>query len=1137
MEAYRWKKKNLLLLLVLPLLLAVLTGTVQGETRRIVLDPPPTLVGGMEIIECPTCGTILGTQEHFWTVSGDGSNPHTPDGYTYTYDYTLRSEEPCPKCAATAAVAGGAWVLQETETFWKRDGEGWIERPEGDVLETAYNGGTHGTGYRDTHRVSYENNRLAVEGHYIVLTAPGRLGERQVLVYDASLSVSAENAPSSIAPGERVEIQASGSRTSRILESEEGYTDGEPAGKVTMYFSNESKGNYIGSLFAPLNEQVADNYDHSILIGKTIPENSATFSATAPEYRPELNDLYLTVLQEVLPSYGWVQVYKEYHYVWSQDGIAAIPPAARDPLDPVEQVEDRGPSDVSGEDVTDIKTAAVVGVAAAVAALAGAGASLGGGEAAPKEDPRQKKGDYRMVVHKTFGDTIVHGKTDQFIAARIESRNGQTGAWAFDAARTGALSATLTQAQGLGLYPPPSIPPAPGKGNVIMLSNESPTETQATMTFTFAAPDGGFFQRKMTFKLEGAPAIQLESDKVWFLEGDYAPFELKCRLVGYDASKHNIVLDGMDRDIRLEMAKDAQGEDVVRITPASGVFDHWDKQAFVYPYPCSIAYEDKTTFEKTAKADFVVNLCHEGIGLATKHVEKVTKIDELPEKLELYAFTEAESFRRTEKMVRLPLTVARWDDKGRRLEYDTDAAGTLQLEYTVDLHSDQLKTTAAQMEAIRAMKDARLRTTPVHERDLQYHAEMKPAVFGTITTGETEPGMAPFPILLTISLPGGRYPALVLKGSFNPVCDWEKIVRWFFDYPSGTFAATQMKVGDPEVYVEGLQFIENRVFSFKNVPFGTTTDQNHYEDGVIASTTHKRVRSVVLRDSDIPTGIGDYMKAQSLVHELTHAVEHKKMGSAWTMVAGKAGHERHAYFLQYASDAMRELALAERGVDVEDNVSTAIASMHRVYNTPNNTEEPRKLSWFGSRIPTQHELFQTYVEEWLQMGSGMAAGRVGEVLSRMYYPGALKNSTRNYPAAFEVQTGPLKGSKFLLSWGNGSLGKFTVLHKDYQFNVIRPLRWTGGLSLQATLEVVDKLTLGGMGTGSAKRGRDTFKVTLTAAETLAADRPEYPVVSGFSAQWKLEGGNDEHSIAAPAVRNGQMTTALVKTDNDTLKFD
>ena len=1059
-----------------------------------------------------------------------------------------------PGLNCTAAPSQtGAWVLKGTDIFWSHQYKGDIPRPDGDVLDTSYTGGTMQFSQKDTSTVKFVDDQLICEGHWVGDSILSKRGENPVIEYDALLSITVSAPPTRIVPGDLVELNISGYRQSRIIKDAGIFKESYPYGDIHPKFEFEDKTGITMSY----EFQKERKHDATFFISNNIPENSATYSWRAVEPTDSNRDLYLVVKYEVKPSDPMIFVREKYHYVWTSKAASALP-TLPESSGPVKQIDDSGPKASAGEETTDVKTAAILGIAATVAAIAGAGAAAAGGTAgaaaggtsgatgnvdsagqkSAEEAARQKSGDFRMVLYKSFGDIIIHRRTNQYVMARIERKDEVTGLWELDSTRSNAISITISLVEGLELYPPPLNPAAPGKGHTIMLQNENPKVTEAVLSLKFSAPDRGYFRRNMKFKLLGESSIKLAANKVWFLEGDYKPFELECELVGYDPAVHNIYLDWDKDHVILEMAKNSRGDDVIKVTPAPGVFDNWDKKAFIYPYACSIAYEDKVNLRKTAKAEFTVNLCYEGIGLANSGPDKTTKIDELPEPMELFVYSEEESYRRAETMLRLALVVASWDDKKRILKYDTNAAKTLQLDYTVDTSSDQFRDDTAKNSAVRAFKDAALKTSQTEQIEgrFDYDKEMEPAFFATVTTDITESGLASFPILLTISLPGGRYPDLVLKGTFNPLCDWEKIVRWFFEFPAGTFAAGHMTVGNPDLYVEGLKFIENRVYSFKNVPFAPTTNQNHYEDGVIASTTHKRVRSVVLQESSMPTGIGDYTKAQSLVHELTHALEHKNMGSAWTMVAAEAGHERHTYFLQYASDAIYELALAERGANTADNVRGAIISMNRVYFNSFNTAEPRKLSWFGAEVPTQHRLFKTYIDKWTDIGAITGAGKVGEILSRTYFPGAMKNADKNFPATFEVQSGKLKGAKFLIGWVEGRLINFAVWHKHYQFEVKGPLRWTGGFTLRTKLEVIDKLALGGMDTGTAQRSRDTFIVTLTAPETLDYDNPEFITISGFSAAWQLESGDDTNSILAPDIHGGKMTTPLVKVENTDLKI-
>ena len=1060
---------------------------------------------------------------------------------------------PCLNYAA-AQPETGAWELEGTDILWKD-----IPRPDGYVLDVSYTGGTGASGHRDTSTVKFTDDQLICEGHFINVKNLNMPAEKTVAEYDALLSITVSTPPARIVPGDLVELKSSGNCQYRFIKDfddphvrENGWY--APLGDAYAKF--EFDNGTLGKAMEVFD--IEKKHDALLLIpvSRDILENSATYSRRAPRPTDLNQDFYLVVVYRVEPASDvskGIVIEKKYHYVWTGEAVSALP-ALPEPPNPVTQIDDSGPKTSAGEETTDIKTAAILGIAAVVAAIAGAGVAAGGavaggtsgaagtvdpaGQKATEEAAKQKSGDFRMVLYKSFGDTIIHGRTNQYIMARIEEKDEVTGLWELDLIRSYDISITISPVEGLELYPPPFNPAAPGKGNTIMFQNKEPKATEAILSLKFSAPDGGYFQRNIKFKLSGEPSIKLAANKVWFLEGDYKPFELGCQLIGYDSAVYNIYLDGDKDHIILEMAKDSKGNDVIKVTLAPGAFDNWDKRAFIYPYACSIAYEDKVNLKKVGRAEFTVNLCYEGIGLANSDPGKTTKIDELPEPMVLVVYREEESYRRTETMLRLALTVASWNNKKRMLEYDTDVAKTLQLTYTVDTSSDEFKNDTEKISAIQALKDAVLKTSQTDQiaGRIDYNKEMKPAFFATVTTGTTESGLAPFPVLLTVSLPGGKHSDLVLKGTFNPLCDWEKIVRWFFEFPAGTFAHGHMTIGNPDLYVEGLKFIGNRVYSFENVPFDTTSNENHYEDGVIASITHKRVRSVVLRKDSIPTGIGDYKKAQSLVHELTHALEHKNMGSARTLVAAEAGHERHTYFLQYASDVIYELTLAERGINTVKNVRDAIVNMNKVYFNSYNTDEPRELSWFGASIPTQHRLFKTYIDEWTNMGSITGAGKVGEILSRTYFPGAVKNADKHFPAAFEVQSGKLKGARLLIGWAEGRLTNFGVRHKHYRFEIKDPLRWMGGFTLHTKLEVFDKLALGGMGTGTAQRSRDTFTVTLTAPETLDYDNPEFIKISGFSATWQLESGDDKNSILAPDIHGGKMTTPLVKVENTDLKI-
>ena len=116
-----------------------------------------------------------------------------------------------------------------------------------------------------------------------------------------------------------------------------------------------------------------------------------------------------------------------------------------------------------------------------------------------------------MVVYKTFGDTIEFNKTGQEVYARIESVDPATGMWQYDNEKSMlGIVVSLSRTEGLSLGPPSVIP---GKGRGITFINKSlnpKPNAQAILSFRYTAPDGGYFERQLAFKLAGKPEILIE---------------------------------------------------------------------------------------------------------------------------------------------------------------------------------------------------------------------------------------------------------------------------------------------------------------------------------------------------------------------------------------------------------------------------------------------------------------------------------------------------------------------------------------------------------------------------------------------------------------------------------------------------
>lgn len=173
------------------------------------------------------------------------------------------------------------------------------------------------------------------------------------------------------------------------------------------------------------------------------------------------------------PSYE--EVFMDYFYEWDSDGaVGGVSDPGGEDGDIVNgpEIVDGNASGNTGDSApVSMKTAVVVGAASALAAAAASAGAAGGAASAAaagkltkkqKEEELNKKGDYRMIVNKTFGSVIENGRTDQEVFARIEKRLPD-GGWVHDASFDSQISIfTSTAVDGLKLK---AIPGGAGKGS------------------------------------------------------------------------------------------------------------------------------------------------------------------------------------------------------------------------------------------------------------------------------------------------------------------------------------------------------------------------------------------------------------------------------------------------------------------------------------------------------------------------------------------------------------------------------------------------------------------------------------------------------------------------------------------------
>lgn len=744
------------------------------------------------------------------------------------------------------------------------------------------------------------------------------------------------------------------------------------------------------------------------------------------------------------------------------------PPNQGDPAPVVHIVDDPVGSD-SGEETTAVKTAAIIGIAATMAALGAAGAAGAGGTAAAaaesaaaqqaaEEAARHKNGDFRMVVYKTFGDTIEYEKPDQEVYARIESADPATGMWLYDAAKSMAISISLSPSPGLSHGQSKGLP-GKGRGLSLAYKNASPQpDAQTTLSFRYTAPDGGYFERRMVFKLAGKPEIIIEK-KINILSTE-PYYDLPYRLVGcgenpefdFSCPQGHIKAD-------LSVGCDEK-ERFLRVSPGEDAVE-WDRTAFMKPVKCTFEVKFGDKPEDIILADLEITICYEGIGTAYDGLQP----DKVPADEDIM-HCDPDSDKRFDRGVWLPLVVMKWDGNARTLKHDISLTEALSFEFELDKTSVDYSDSEKLNQAQSAFDDVR----PKRERT----SRPRPAEFTTVVDSKNNPltyvlhagnnaaGSAdPLPVSVTVSTSDPVISPLMLSLKIQFSNDLREYIRRFFTYSENTFARSFASFGNVNRYLAAMDFIEDHVYKVSSAPFPVRMNDNHYEDGTtyedyshkIKSAFAERHRAVILKDDCYPRHGNDMRNIQSLVHELTHAIEHMNNDT------GQDGDERHSYFLQYASDAFNKLADIERGMyaDLKASLTDVINKIYRSYNNEDNTDAPRQLTWFGADMPpTQHYFIDKYINEFPSYHQSPLSQeqrqQVAETLSSLYFPLEVMGYYRE-------ETGPFKGTVWAASWKDGALEKFIPQDNDqYLIRLAGRPRWLGGNKaiLRAEIEVTRK---------------------------------------------------------------------------------
>jgi len=365
-----------------------------------------------------------------------------------------------------------------------------------------------------------------------------------------------------LTPGETVTIQLDAS----IIDSQSELFEEICFGQVMFILQS---GSYSSESYASANGLIPmPSYDAgATAIASRDPAKpaSATVWGTVPSQGSDGDRLTIRVLATGT-GVNYDQVYMDYTYEYDADGSlvgSASPADSPDPVEPPNedptpigpQIVDQNAGETTGDSApVPMKTAVVIGVASTLAAAAAAAGSTPAGAAAAattsgrspvnrpgsrkagaktdarkkEEEELQKTGQFRMIVHKTFGSTIVPGHTSQAIFARIEKKQPD-GGWLHDPGRDNLLSIQLaTAVPGLTLEPTPGG--AKGPGVKLRLDNDNPPAT-CVIACKYQGPDT-YFQNNLTFKLAGQPKITIP-DPINILGTTTEPCETVFQVSGF----------------------------------------------------------------------------------------------------------------------------------------------------------------------------------------------------------------------------------------------------------------------------------------------------------------------------------------------------------------------------------------------------------------------------------------------------------------------------------------------------------------------------------------------------------------------------------------------------------------------------
>lgn len=761
-------------------------------------------------------------------------------------------------------------------------------------------------------------------------------------------------------------------------------------------------------------------------------------------------------------------------------------------LEPVIQIEDDPVSETEGEESTSIKTAAIIGIAATIAALGAAGASGAaagstgaestGADDALEEAARQKTGDYRMVVYKTFGDTIEYDKPGQEVYARIESADPATGMWQYDAQKSmTGITVSLTGIEGLSLGPSGTIP-GKGRGVTFIHKNQNPKpDAKAILSFKYTAPDGGYFERQLAFKIAGKAEIIIEKNTYLLSTEDH--FDLPYSLKGCGENPEISFLCPSEL-VSVELSVgDEENKRFLRISPAQEAAE-WDKSAFIKPVKCKFEVKYGNMPEDKISVDLNIMLCYEGIGTAFLK----TPVNKVPDIIEIPCFAGSDA--RERHAYALPLTVMVWNPDKRILEADVTAIKALSMEVTVKAGAKMGADSERYKKAQEMMDNAKIALCDT-KKTVDTEPTLSPVVFGLQATGNDADDY--IDVLLTFKSDIPHLETLTLEARTINDTDYKGMIRWLITYPEGSYVSQFIKLGDVKLYHEALDYIE-AVYQYDKMPLKYSyLDMSSVSQGNAFYVPRKELNEPYIAMKQVPTDIGDLMGISLLYHELTHTLEDIVLDERNADTS--MGSERNGTLMENLAQAAHFLCNAEKGISISGNVRNAIRALSEIMNnkyvrpwlslTMNTTL--KRFNAMYSTLPK--EMFYNYATAY----SGPNAEEVKKAVRGSFCPMAMPGDH-----CYTVTDGLLLGGKLDFKVSSGVINLTNVAEfvcTGYAVKVTS-YEW-----IPDKEKLFMKLHMTIQKNGSSYV--DNADVILESREPYQFKETSYVTMSGFKVTWKL----------------------------------